>query len=272
MNWKEYLDTAREAAQKAGVLLRGSMSLDRRIDFKGEVNIVTDFDRESQRIIHEHISGRYPDHDFLAEEDLREERGSEYRWIIDPIDGTTNFAHRFPVFCIAIALEARGNVVVGVVYDPMRDEMFEATKGGGARLNGKPISVSSTDDLNRCLLSTGFPYDIRDSRENNLNHFCDFAVRSQAVRRCGSAALDLSYVACGRFDGFWELKLFPWDVAAAGLLVLEAGGMVSDFRGGGFDAYGKKILASNGRIHDRMIEILRLPSKSEAPVGKRERA
>lgn len=267
MKWTEPLNIAREAALRAGAMLRDSMACDRRIDFKGEINLVTDFDRESQRIIHEHIRDHYPDHDFLAEENLEENRGSGFRWIIDPIDGTTNFAHRFPVFCIAIALQARGQVVAAVVYDPTRDEMFEAVLGGGACLNSRPISVSPIDDLDRSLLSTGFPYDIRDSRENNLDHFCDFAVRSQAVRRCGSAALDLSYLACGRFDGFWELKLYPWDVAAGGLLVKEAGGRLSDFRGGEFDIFGDSILASNGRIHDQMIDVLRLRRMGDGRDG-----
>lgn len=190
-----------------------------------------------------------------------EERGSDFRWIIDPLDGTTNYAHRFPVFCVSIALEVSGRITLGVIYDPMRGEMFSAIKGKGAALNGKKITVSSERELDKSLLSTGFPYDIRESEENNLDHFSRFITKAQAVRRCGSAAIDFCYVACGRFDGFWELKLAPWDVAAGVLIVEEAKGRISDFRGYEFSIYDKEILASNSLIHDQMIAVLRLSEK-----------
>jgi len=257
-----FLTAAQEAARSAGSMLAAQRGAKRDVDYKGPVDLVTNFDRQAQQQIVGILSSRYPDHDFLAEEDLREERGSDYRWIIDPLDGTTNFAHGLPVYAVSIALERRGRVELGVVYDPNRDEMFSAMRGAGARLNGKPIRVSSTPDLNRSLLATGFPYDIRESRDNNLDHFADFAVRAQAVRRCGSAALDLCYVAGGRFDGFWELKLAAWDVAAGMLLVTEAGGRVTDFLGREPDISGRQIVASNGHIHAELTAVLALRGKA----------
>lgn len=258
MNWQSYMANAIDSAQRAGDMLRSHIQDAREISFKGAVDLVTNFDNKSQHIIVDSLAANYPDFDFLAEEGLQERKGSEYRWIIDPIDGTTNFAHGFPVFCISIALENQGEVKVGVIYDPMRDEMFSASKGGGAALNGVPIGVSMTGELDKSLLSTGFPYDVRDSQENNLDHFGNFAVRAQAIRRCGSAALDLCYVACGRFDGFWELKLAPWDVAAGVLIVSEAKGQVTDFSGDPVDIYSKEILAYNGIIHEQMMAVLQM--------------
>ncbi len=212
-------------------------------------------------MIFEYLSDRFPDHDFLGEEDLKQERGSEFRWIIDPLDGTTNYAHGFPIFCVSIALEREGDVLMGVVYDPMRDEMFSAVKDEGARLDGKALHVSRVDDLNKSLVATGFPYDIRESEVNNIDHFNHFLVRVQAIRRCGSAAMDLCYIACGRFDGFWELKLHPWDVAAGALVVQEAGGRITDFQNREFSVFGSEILATNGLIHDQMVEVLSLGSR-----------
>jgi myo-inositol-1(or 4)-monophosphatase len=261
MNWDHYLEAAKEAAEKAGGMLKTNIDASRRIEYKGAVDLVTNFDRQAQKILFEHLSSRFPEHDFMAEEDLCEEKGSTFRWIIDPLDGTTNYAHRFPVFCVSIALEVRGRITLGVIYDPMREEMFSAIKGKGAVLNGKRIKVSSERELDKSLLSSGFPYDIRESEENNLDHFSRFITKAQAVRRCGSAALDLCYVACGRFDGFWELKLAPWDVAAGVLIVEEANGRVSNFRGYAFDLYDKEILASNNLIHDQMMTVLRLSEK-----------
>ncbi|HET6369571.1 MAG TPA: inositol monophosphatase family protein, partial [Nitrospiria bacterium] len=181
---------------------------------------------------------------------------SPYRWIIDPLDGTTNYAHGFPCFCVSIGLEHEGNVLLGVVYDPIRSELFYAERGKGATLNGRRIRVSSTFSLSRSLLVTGFAYDIRISQENNIDHFTRFSMRSQGVRRTGSAALDLCYVASGRFDGFWEMKLHPWDVAAGSLIVKEAGGEISTFSGDPFYIDSKEILATNGKIHREMIAVL----------------
>lgn len=258
MEWDKSLMAAEEACRTAGDFLRRNIDSSREISYKGAVNLVTDFDKRSQEIIFSYLSSRFPAHDFLAEEDLCEQRGSEFRWIIDPIDGTTNYAHNFPVFCVSIALEWRSKVVCGIVYDPMREEMFSAMKGKGSVLNGQRISTSTTDDLDKSLLATGFPYDVRDSEVNNIDHFANFAVRAQAIRRCGSAALDLCYVACGRFDGFWELKLSPWDVASGVLIVEESGGLVTDFKGEPTSIYGKDLLASNGLIHDQMVQTLQL--------------
>ena len=252
----EFLEAAKSAAREAGGLLRENLDKRSEIMFKGTVDLVTHFDAESQEMIFRRLSAAFPGHGFLAEEGLSLPGKSHFRWIIDPIDGTTNFAHTFPIFCVSIALEEKGVIVVGVVYDPMRDELFEAVKGRGASLNGARIRVSNIPELGKALLATGFPYDVRTSSFNNVREFNAFIVRAQAVRRCGSAALDLCYVACGRFDGFWELKLKPWDVAAGALIVEEAGGRVSDFGGRTFDPFSERALASNGRIHEEMRKVL----------------
>jgi len=255
---RDFLSAAREAAREAGRFLRQSLDGSREIYYKGTLDLVTEADRQSQEMIFARLSASFSEHDFLAEEGLCRNRGSEFRWIFDPLDGTTNFAHRFPIFSVSIALERRGEVVCGVVYDPMREEMFSAAKGFGADLNGEKIKVSATGEMGKSLLATGFPYDIRVSRINNFDHFVNFCLRAQAVRRCGSAALDLCYVACGRFDGFWELKLKPWDVAAGALITREAGGRATDFQGKKFGAFESEVLATNGLIHEEMREVIRL--------------
>jgi myo-inositol-1(or 4)-monophosphatase len=252
----EFLEAAKAAAREAGGLLRENVDKRGEIMFKGTVDLVTHFDRKSQEMIFRRLSAAFPGHGFLAEEGLSLPGTSDCRWIIDPIDGTTNFAHTFPVFCVSIALEQKGVVAVGVIYDPMRDELFEAVRGRGAFLNGARVRVSEIPELGKALLATGFPYDVRTSSFNNVREFNAFIVRAQAIRRCGSAALDLCYVACGRFDGFWELKLKPWDVAAGALIVEEAGGRVSDFEGRTFDPFNQRALASNGRIHEEMRKVL----------------
>jgi myo-inositol-1(or 4)-monophosphatase len=262
--WTKFLPTAREAAFEAGQMLRKGMDEGKEISYKGEVDLVTNFDRAAQEMIVDRLFSAFPDHGFLAEEDLSQKPGGDFRWVIDPLDGTTNYAHRFPVFTVSIGLEFRGRLVLGVVYDPMRQEMFEAHENGGARLNGRRIHVSKVANLNRSLLATGFPYDIRESRVNNVVHFNNFIMRVQAVRRCGSAAMDLSHLACGRFDGFWELKLKPWDMAAGAVLVREAGGRLSDFQGGEFSHFGSETLASNGLIHEAMIRVLEIGKRQES--------
>ncbi len=261
--WAEFLGAAEEAAREAGGMLRQGMSQRREISFKGAVDLVTNFDEKAQEMIFGRLSAAFPHHGFLAEEGLRQKETGDFLWVIDPLDGTTNYAHRFPVFCISIALEFMGRVVLGLVYDPMRDEIFSAVEAEGARLNDQKIRVSPVDDLNRSLLATGFPYDVRESRVNNVIHFNNFLVRAQAIRRCGSAALDLCYVACGRFDGFWELKLKPWDVAAGALVVKEAGGCLSDFSGAEFSIFSAETLASNGLIHEAMIAVLQAGKAEE---------
>ncbi len=253
-----FLPEAREAALEAGRYLLQGLSQKKEVDFKGQVDLVTDFDRRSEEMIFRRLSRAFPDHSFLAEEEIRHDRASDYCWLVDPLDGTTNYAHGLPVFCVSIALSLKKEVVLGVVYDPAREEMFTAVRGQGAYLNGQPVRVSGTAELGRSLLATGFPYDVRSSNDNNLDHFSNFAVRAQAIRRLGSAALDLCYVACGRFDGYWEKKLKPWDLAAGSLLVEEAGGLVSDLAGGDFNVFSPHILASNGHIHQSMLEILSL--------------
>jgi len=214
-------------------------------------------DREAERLIVDRLRAAFPDHTIITEEGEDFTTSSPYRWFIDPLDGTTNYAHGYPVFSVSIALEVDGEVNLGIVYAPYLNELFMAERGKGATLNEKPIHVSRTDKLNASLLATGFPYDIRHSKENNLNHFCNFALKAQAIRRGGSAALDLCYVACGRFDGYWELKLKPWDVAAGVLIVKEAGGCVTDLEGGRFDILSGDVVASNGRIHEEMLEVLK---------------
>jgi len=258
------LQAAREAARRAGTMLHRNIHESNQVFFKGEVNLVTDCDHLAQKIIFDYLHGLFPKHDFLGEEGLNNDTGSDFQWIIDPLDGTTNFAHRFPIFCVSIGFRHRDEIVVGVVFDPSREEEYWAVRGGGAFLNGLPISVSSVGDLNRSLLATGFPYDIRHSRDN-IGHFLNFITRAQAVRRCGSAALDLCYVAAGRFDGFWEMKLNPWDVAAAGLIVREAGGLTTDFLGNPMRRTWPDVLASNGLIHKFMLETLALGLRGDNP-------
>jgi myo-inositol-1(or 4)-monophosphatase len=267
--WRQFLGVARQAALEAGRMLRSAMDGRREISYKGVVDLVTNFDRQAQDLIFGRLAAAFPGHGFLAEEGLSRGEKEEFRWVFDPLDGTTNFAHRFPVFTVSIALEHEGRLILGVVYDPTREEMFQAVEGEGAELNGRKIGVSAVDDLNRSLLATGFPYDLRESAVNNIAHFNNFLLRAQAVRRCGSAAMDLCYVACGRFDGFWELKLKPWDHAAGALVVREAGGCVSDFQGGEFDISSPESLASNGLIHQAMIGVLNLGGKKDGGEGKK---
>lgn len=253
---KDILSIARAAAFKAGGILRDNLHGIREITFKGDINLVTEMDMRSERAVVETLLASFPDHSIIAEEETTIRNGSDFTWIIDPLDGTTNYAHGYPCFSVSIALEQGEDIILGVVYDPMRDELFSAQKGKGAFLNGKPIRVSGIDTLIKSLLATGFPYDRKVSDRNNMDHFRDLLMASQEVRRDGSAALDLCSVAAGRFDGFWELKLKPWDVAAGSLIVTEAGGRVTDLAGAAFSIHDDEILASNGTIHGQMSEIL----------------
>ena len=262
--YDDRLNIAIKAAKNAGGYLLGALNEKRDINKKGVVDIVTDADKEAERIIHEIISGAYPDDELMAEEGTSEKGSSGLMWIIDPLDGTTNYAHRFPVFCVSIGLVENGEPVLGVIYNPNLDELFTAVKGEGAYLNGEKINVSENGKLLESLLATGFPYDIRDSDKDNLDNFVMFYKRgAQAVRRAGSAAIDLAYTACGRFDGFWEMKLHPWDIAAGVLLVTEAGGKITDFNGDKADLFKGEILASNGVIHDQMIRVLKEAAKAK---------
>jgi myo-inositol-1(or 4)-monophosphatase len=260
---ESFLAVAKEAAHAAGMIQKEKRGRVEDIQFKGDINLVTEVDRACETVIIDIIKKNYPNHQILAEESGITESGSPYKWIIDPLDGTTNFAHGYPCYSVSIALEHNGDVEVGVIYDPVLDEMFQAIKRQGATLNGTRIQVSQAETLNRSLLATGFAYDVQESENNNLDHFADFILSSQAVRRDGAAANDLAYVACGRYDGFWELNLWPWDVAAGALLVTEAGGQMSLFDGSPLDIYKKQIVASNGRIHDAMLETLKLREKGK---------
>lgn len=250
------LETAIAAAKEAGRIQLEYLDKEHDISYKGEVDLVTEVDRLCEREIVSIINERFPDHDILAEEERTSyDRSSDSRWIIDPLDGTTNYAHGYRCFCTSIAYEKSDEIVLGVIYDPVADELFYAEKGHGALLNDKSISASKTDNLIRSLLCTGFPYDKADSERNNLDLFKRFLLTTQAVRRDGAAALDLCYVAAGRFDGFWELKLRPWDMAAGVLIVQEAGGKVTNLNGDKLDIFRDDLVASNGIIHEKMIKI-----------------
>ncbi len=252
----EFTEFAVEIAREAGLFLKDRLNAPHTIDYKGVINLVTEADRMSEALILERLGQRFPNHSVLTEESPGSDKNSNYRWIIDPLDGTTNYAHGYPVFCVSIALEYQKRITTGVVYNPMMDELFLAERGQGSWLNGRQIKVSGTSDLSLSLIATGFPYDIRESKINNLDHFNSMVKQVQAIRRAGSAALDMAYVAAGRFDGFWELKLMPWDTAAASLLIIEAGGSISDLAGHEFSLNAPHVLASNGKIHQQLINAL----------------
>ena len=254
-----FKDVAIDAALKSGLFIRNSVGKIGRISYKGRINIVTDIDKKAEGIVIKRILSAFPGHSVLSEERPPIEASSMYKWLIDPLDGTTNFAHSFPFFCVSIALEEHGETILGVVYDPMRDELFLAEKGRGAYLNNKRIGVSRTSKLKEGFLATGFAYGIKEAADDNVRNFKNFLMRAMAIRRAGSAALDLCYVACGRFDGFWELGLYPWDSAAASLIVREAKGLVTKFDGSRFTPYDKEVLATNGRIHKQMVKLLFRP-------------
>jgi len=257
------LDFAIETAREAGRVLAerfGRASLE--VRHKGDIDLVTEADLAAERLIVERIRSHHPRHAILAEEAGAVERvagtpASDYKWIIDPLDGTTNYAHGYPCFCVSIALERSGELIIGVIYNPIRDEMFAAERGAGATLNGRRIRVSEINDLNQAMVCTGFPYDVR-ARGDFARHFHNFIMHAQSVRRDGSAALDLAYVACGRFDGFWEEGLRPWDVAAGAIIIEEAGGRVSRYDNSPLDIYRSPIVSSNGLLHEAMMSVLAL--------------
>jgi myo-inositol-1(or 4)-monophosphatase len=252
-----FLEAAWEAASAAGEIIRRNWQEPRSIDYKGPIDLVTSVDRDAERGIVEVLRRQFPDHSILAEEEtVITGAAEEYRWIIDPLDGTTNFAHGYPQVSVSIALECREQIILGLVYDPLRRECFRAVQGRGATLNGDSIKISAVNELDRALLGTGFPYDHRENADFYLGYFQAFLKRCQGIRRAGSAALDLCSVASGRLDGFWELKLKPWDIAAGALIVAEAGGSLSDFSGNEFSISGSETLASNGIIHREMVAVL----------------
>ena len=253
---EDYAAVGIEIAKKAGEHVLARLNTRFSVSYKGVVNLVTEADLEAEELIVSRIRKAFPTHTILAEEKHKDTRVGEFCWIIDPLDGTTNYAHGFPVFSVSIGLEISGKVEWGVIYNPVLAELYTARRGAGAFCNGAAIHVSSVESLGASLLATGFPYDIQTSPANNLDNFCAFAQRSQGVRRCGSAALDFCAVAAGRFDGFWELKLNPWDCAAGYLMVEEAGGTVTDFHGQPPSIYAGEFIASNGLIHQQIVDVL----------------
>jgi len=248
----EYLPKMGAIAREAGALLMQFFDRNIKIEYKGDADLVTAADRKSEALIRERIRETWPGHDVLGEEEGLRDTGSEFRWYVDPLDGTTNFAHSFPVFCVSMALRDKNGMLAGVCYDPTRNELFAAERGKGATLNGRPIHVSKTAKLKESLVGTGFPSHKRHQNPN-IHFYHQITLRSHGVRRAGSAALDLCYVACGRMDGFWEFNLNPWDTAAGVLMVEEAGGRVTDFGGGPFQINSRETLASNGVIHDELM-------------------
>jgi myo-inositol-1(or 4)-monophosphatase len=253
---ESFLPAMSAIAREAGALILNYFQQGLKIEYKGDADLVTAADRASEALIRERIAKQFPSHDVLGEEQGLNDRGSEYRWYVDPLDGTTNFAHGYPVFAVSMALEHRsesgGKRVAGVVYDPTRDEMFSAALGRGSELNGKPIHVSKASQLKECLLATGFPSHKRH-KNPNIHFYHQITLRTHGVRRAGSAALDLCCVASGRFDGFWEFNLNPWDTAAGVLIVEEAGGRVTRFDGSAFLLDSRETLASNGIVHDALL-------------------
>jgi myo-inositol-1(or 4)-monophosphatase len=252
-----YLATAVEGALAAARIQKRYFRQRPAIQKKGRIDLVTAADLEVERMFRALIADRFPTHTVLGEEATSPAGPSrEFRWIIDPVDGTTNFAHGLAFFCVSIALEVRGTVELGIIYDPIAEELFTAERGGGARLNGVPLRVSSNTSLVDALVVTGFPYSVREEPGSQVAVFAAFLREAQAVRRLGSAALDLCYVAAGRFEGYWESKIHPWDIAAGALLVLEAGGTVTGADGSPFDVFGGHVLASNGHVHQAMLDVI----------------
>jgi myo-inositol-1(or 4)-monophosphatase len=256
-----WVPAASAIAREAGARLREFLAQGVATEYKGDVDLVTAADRAVEKLIRSRLSETFPDHGIYGEEGTRERLEQEYRWYVDPLDGTTNFAHGLPHFCVSLGLEHRphglaagedGTLAAGVVFDPMRDELFTAERRRGAFLNGRAIHVSSVENLAESLVATGFPSRKRHASPN-IHFYHEFTLRSHGVRRYGSAALDLAYVACGRFEAFWEFHLNPWDTAAGFLLVEEAGGRISDFSGGPFRLDSREVLASNGRIHEELL-------------------
>lgn len=252
-----FLATAVEAVVRAGEIQMARFGSGIRIDKKGSIDLVTEVDFEVERMFRALVAERFPDHAVLAEEMGQSGSGARHRWVFDPLDGTTNYAHGLPIFCASLALEVDGQAEVGAVYDPNRRELFTAERGVGAWLNGQPLRVSSTAAVIESLLVTGFPYTVHQTPEPFLKMFGAFLRRARAIRRLGSAAIDLCWVAAGRMDAFWEQSLQPWDTAAGALIVQEAGGRVTGLDGGEWAPTAGHILASNGRLHDELLAIAR---------------
>ncbi len=247
-----FLAQTTEIAQEAGRLLMPFFERRIGFEYKGDVDLVTEADRSSEKLIVSRLRNAWPEHDIVGEEGTRDTHGGGFRWYVDPLDGTTNFAHGYPVFCVSMGLEFEGELIAGVIYDPTRDELFAAEKGGGATLNGKPIHVSTTTTLAESILGTGFP-SFKRHKNPNIHFYHQITLRSHGIRRAGSAALDLANVASGRYDGFWEFNLNPWDTSAGVILVREAGGVVTRFDGSQFHINSSETLASNSVIHEELL-------------------
>ena len=256
---KELTTEVKAIATEAGALLLKGFNKPRKIRYKGRIDPVTEFDLKSEKLITKRILQRFPDHQILAEEGSAIGHRSDFCWIVDPLDGTVNFAHGFPIYAVSIAVSFKGEVVSGAVFDPERNELFWSARGSRAYMNRRVITVSREGNLERSLLATGFAYDIGTARKNNLGLFARMAKKAQGVRRPGSAALDLCWLAAGRIDGFWELKLHPWDTAAAILILANAGGKISRIDGRSYSVFDPDLLASNGRIHRAMASVLNGP-------------
>lgn len=253
------IELAIQAAREAGAILQDYAQRGFEITHKGRINLVTEADLASERHLKQLIAAHFPTHRIIAEESWEGEHDvtdDNYTWLIDPLDGTTNFSHGFPCYAVSIGVERKGESVAGVIYDPSRDEMFAAERGAGATLNGKPIRVSDIAELEKALTVSGFPYDVRERMDEYLPAWREFLIHSQAVRRLGAAAIDMACIACGRMDGFWEHGLHPWDVAAGWVIIEEAGGRVTKLDGSPFDNYSAKLLCTNGLIHDEMLAVL----------------
>ncbi len=256
IEWSAMFDLAIRLAKDAGAELRQRFGQQRTVTLKSALDPVTDADYAAETLIREGIMAAYPSHTILAEESGLHEQDTSIRWIIDPLDGTVNYAHGFPVYAVSIGVADAHGGRLGVIYDPSRDELFTAQRGEPSCLNGKPIRVSDTAELQRSLLGTGFPYDRHLKADNNHREHTTLNLATQGVRRAGSAALDLAYVASGRLDGYWEQNLCPWDVAAGSLLVTNAGGRLSTYNGAAYDGFGPQVVASNGHLHEIMLKHL----------------
>jgi myo-inositol-1(or 4)-monophosphatase len=256
LQWREYLEAALPIARAAGDLLAEHFGRARTVELKGAINLVTEMDRKAEDLIVGRLAKSFPDFAIVAEEGSIRRSENRYAWYVDPLDGTTNYAHGLPVFCVSLGLVFGMTPICGIVYHPMGREMFTGVKGGGAFLNDQPLHVSSTLELTNAILATGFPYDIRDTDIDNLDHFARFAKKARAIRRMGAAALDLAWTAAGRFDGFWEMKLSPWDCIAGALLCLEAGGIVTDFAGKVFDPLKGQAIAANPVLHPQIMKVV----------------
>ena len=270
MNIEMFAEEGEKTALQAGAYLLEKFHTDFNVRHKGVINLVTEVDIAAEEMITTRLRKSFPGHSILAEEKNSKTDRGHYTWIIDPLDGTTNYAHGFPFFSVSIGLEIAGQIEFGVVFDPVRNEVFTARRGYGAFCNGEPLHVSGTAPLGSALLATGFPYDVWTSRQNNLANFCAFALKALGIRRTGSAALDLCFVASGRLDGFWEAKLNPWDCAAGFLIVEESGGRITDYSGHATSIYDAEVVASNGCIHDEMVEVLVNTSKGAVTPGSRD--